>query len=300
MRQSSVKPYPEVHSVNRLSRRMRQLSPALSIAALATALLSIGVATASASKNIEGVWSFNGGQIGIQRSSNGSYAGTVVVETTFASCSHPVGQQIWTNITEQPDGSYHGLHQWYFANCETNPTLGPTAWRVLTAPDSSRYLRVCFSHPGTSQPLISAEGAPKGESEYAAYHVTFGCYNSALTAPLPVAPGESASGSHGSPEIESLTLAGTKQCVRRSKHFVIRLREAKYDPFKTVVITFHGHKIATSRKGGYVVATINLRKWKKGSFTVHIKATTVLGHHLSAKRTYHICHKKHKGRRKKG
>src|SRR5271167_1785233 len=93
-------------------RKRLPRSPLLAIAT--TMLLALGVASAGAASNIEGIWSFNDGQIGIQRQSNGTYTGTVVIETKFAECTHPVGQEIWTGITEQPDGSYWGLHQWYF------------------------------------------------------------------------------------------------------------------------------------------------------------------------------------------
>jgi hypothetical protein len=262
--------------------------------------LGVGAASAGANSEIEGVWSFNGGQIGIHRLATGTFAGTVVAETKFAECPHPVGQEIWRGMTEQPDGSYSGLHQWYLSApaCETNPVLGPTAWRVLREPTGSRYLRVCFSHPGTSQPTIAADGAPKEASEYVQYHVTYGCFNSALTAPLPVAPG----GSSTSSSVEHLTLpsAKPKQCLS-GRLFKIRLQNPKYDPFKTVTITLKGRKIPTSRRGDYVVATINLRGLSKGTFTIKIRATTVLGHHLSASRTYHTCKKvKPKKQGKKG
>ena len=101
-------------------------------------------------------------------------------------------------MTEQPDGSYWGLHQWYTANCVEDPVPGPTAWRVVEQPNHSRYMRVCFSHPGTSQPTIAANGAPKSASEYAAHNVTFGCYSSALIASLPRSPKEA--GTKGSKE----------------------------------------------------------------------------------------------------
>jgi hypothetical protein len=58
-------------------------------------------------------------------------------------------------------------------------------------------------------------------------------------------------------------------------------------------------KIATARKGKYIVATINLKGLPKGAFTVKIHATTVLGHTLSASRTYHTCIKKIKKSSKK-
>jgi hypothetical protein len=270
--------------------RSRRLSSLLLVIAAAM-LLAVGVASAGASSGIEGIWSFNGGQIGIQRLAKGTYSGTVVIETKFAECAHPVGQEIWAGITAQSDGSYWGLHQWYFGECQENPLRGPTAWRVLEGINGSHYLRVCFSHPGTSQPAITASGAPKEASEYAAYHVTYGCTDSALTASLPVAPGSGKGGVAGS--IERLTLPSAKKCVS-VRLFKIHLADPKYDPLKKVTVTLRGHKIATSRKGNYVIATINLRGLPKGAFTIKIQATTVLGHHLSAERTYHTCIRKSK------
>src|SRR5438445_1864086 len=74
----------------------RRRPPRSLLLAIATAmLLAVGVAPAGAASSIEGIWSFNGGQIGVQRLANGTYAGTVVVETKFAECVHPVGQEIW-------------------------------------------------------------------------------------------------------------------------------------------------------------------------------------------------------------
>jgi hypothetical protein len=70
------------------------------------------------------------------------------------------------------------------------------------------------------------------------------------------------------------------------------LREPKYDPFKTVAVTIKGHRVATTRHGDYVVATIDLKGLPSGAFTVKIHVTTVLGHHLSGARTYHTCAKK--------
>lgn len=261
-------------------RRPRSL-----LLAIATTMLLIsGVASAGAASSLEGVWSFNGGQIAIQPSSGGAFAGTVVVETKFAECAHPVGQQIWTGMTEQPDGSYWGLHQWYFGGpaCSENPERGPTAWRVLEGASGSHYLSVCFSHPGTSQPTIAANGSDSG--------ATFGCANSALTAPL---PGSGVAGSK-----EQLTVPSAKKCLS-VRHFQIHLLDPKYDPLKTVSVTIKGRKITTARKGRYVVATLNLKGLPKGAFTVKIRATTVLGHHLSTNRTFHTCVKKIKRSSKK-
>lgn len=269
-------------------RRLRSLL----IAIAATLLVAVGAASAGAASSIEGIWSFNGGQIGVQRLANGTYSGTVVVATKFAECAHPVGQEIWTGMTEQPDGSYFGLHQWYFGGsaCQENPLRGPTAWRVLQEANGSRYLRVCFSHPGTSQPTIAADGSVRG--------ATYGCTNSALTALLPAPPGSGVAGSK-----ESLTLPSAKKCLS-ARSFKIHLADPKYDPLKKVTVTLQGHKIrsrkiATSRRGNYIVATINLRGLQKGAFTIRIHATTVLGHSLSTSHTYHTCNKKNKRSGKK-
>jgi hypothetical protein len=293
-------------TVIRLLRPRRRLPLLLGV--LATALLfAAGAIASTAGSAIEGVWTFNGGQIALQRLSNGTYEGIVVSETKFASCSHPIGQHIWTNMTEQKDGSFWGLHQWYLSDCKENGTLGPTAWRVLGGSGGSHYLRVCFSHPGTSQPTIAADGDPKQESEYAAYHVTYGCTNSALIAPLPVAPGSGKSGgsdSEGggvSPSVESLSLPSAKLCLKKAARFKISLRDPQYDPFKTVTILYKGHKVATRRSGHEILATIKLTHLRKGTFAITVHATTVLGHKLFSRRTYHICsgHKK-RHKHKKG
>jgi hypothetical protein len=210
----------------------------------------------------------------------------VVAATTFAECIHPVEQQIWTGMALQADGSYWGFHQWYqgYPVCKLDSTLGKTAWRVLSGANGSHYLRVCLSRPSdNSQPTIAADGAPNGPSEYAAYGVTYGCTSSSLIGPL---PGSGVAGSK-----ETLTLPSNKLCLSL-RLFKIHLLEPTSDPFKTVSVTLKGRKIATVHKGNYVVATINLKGLRKGAFTIKVKATTVLGNHLSDSRTYHTCAKK--------
>jgi hypothetical protein len=240
-------------------------------------LLVVSSASAGASSSIEGVWAFDNGEIAITPEAGGTFVGTVVDETKFAECTHPVGQKIWTSITPQPDGSFWGSHQWYFeGTCAENPEPGPTAWRVMEGPAGSKYLRVCLSTPGSSQPAIPPTGPE--------VNVTYGCVNSALTAPLPTTSGSGAAS-------ERLSYESSKECLS-ARIFRIHIREPKYDPFKKVLVTIRGRKIATARRGGYVVATVDLKGFKRGAFTVKIQAVTILGHHLSGKRTYHTCAKK--------
>jgi hypothetical protein len=240
-------------------------------------LLTFGVATATATSSIEGVWSFNGGQIAVESAGNGKFNGIVVQPTKFATCTHPVGQEIWKEIAPQADGSYWGFHQWYKSSeasvtCVENPVLGPTAWRVNREANGSSYLLVCLSSPGTTQPSI-----PPGSS---GINVTYGCTKSALTAPL-------ASSAVGSFK-EVVSLPSAKKCVSARK-FDIHIHDSKYDPFKSVVVTLRGHKLKVLHRGSTYIATINLRGLPLGAFTVDIKATTFRGNNVSGSRTYHTC-----------
>jgi hypothetical protein len=241
----------------------------LLLAWIAVAAIAAGASTANAASSIEGVWSFGGGQIAIQAAPNGTFFGTVVAATTFAECAHPIGQEIWKGIRLQLDGSYWGEHQWYYAGtCVENPALGPTAWRVDEEPGGAKYLRVCLSRPETSQPTIPANGPE--------VNVTYGCINSKLIAPLPPSSG-----------VASFQ-ADVEQC-RSARLFEIHLREPKYDPFKTIRVTLRGRRLATVRRGNYVVATVDLKGLGAGTLTVRVTATTVLGVRLSGRRTYHTC-----------
>jgi hypothetical protein len=261
---------------------LRQRRSLLFAIAATILLLSVGVATAAATSNIEGVWSFNGGEIAVQSEGDGKFEGVVVQPTKFAACTHPVEQKIWKEMTPQTDGSYWGFHLWYKSNEETgtcveNPDLGPTAWRVLEEPNGSRSLLVCLSSPGTKQPTIPPDSRGIG--------ATYGCVSSALTAPL-------ASSAVGSFK-DAVSLPSNKKCFSGRK-FKIHIRESKYDPFKSVVVTIRGHKLKVIHQDSNYVATINLKGLPAGAFTVKIKATTVRGNHLSGRRTYHTCVKKPK------
>jgi len=269
----------------------RSRSLLLSTAAMMTLLLllmllilgaSVRIASASATSPIERVWSFNGGEVAVQSQPGGTFVGTVVAPTKFAQCTHPVGEQMWTDMTLQPDGSYWGLHQWFYetAGCVRNPTLGPTAWRVMEAANGATYLLVCFSSPGSTQPTI----APSGASA----NVSYECVKSAEIAPVPVEVAPSSSAGVQSFK-EAVSLPSDQKCFSR-RVFQIHLKDPKYDPFKEVVVTLGKRRIAVKRHDGKAfVATINLKGLPRGTFTVKIRVTTVLGHHLSGSRTYHTC-----------
>jgi hypothetical protein len=230
---------------------------------------------------IEGVWSFNGGKVAIHNEASGKFIGTVVAAARFSQCAHPVGEEMWTDIVAQPDGSFWGMHQWYFETpaCAINPSLGPTAWRVMEAKGGAHFLIVCFSSPGTAQPTI----APSGTHADA----TFGCFESALVAPLV--------------EVRSLNDAAVLPDARKCfshRYFHIHLRDPRFDPLKSAVVTLANRRITVMRHGRRFTAEINLRGLPKGAFTVKIQVTTVLGHHLGGTRTYHTCVRRRAGVRR--
>jgi len=153
----------------------------------------------------------------------------------------------------------------------------------MQAGNGASYLLVCFSSPGGPQPTI----APSGASA----NVSYECVKSADIAPVPVdvAPSSSAG-------VESFTravsLPSNRKCFSR-RVFQIHLKDPKYDPFKEVVVTLGKRRVAVRRHDGKVfVATITLKGLPRGTFTVKIRVTTVLGHHFAGSRTYHTCAKK--------
>jgi hypothetical protein len=259
-------------------RRQRSI-----LAVLVTTMLIAGgaVACANAESSIEGLWSFNGGQVAIQSEPNGEFVGVVIAPLVFAVCPHTEGQRMWTAMRLRSDGSYWGLHQWYFEpSCTLNPTLGPTAWRILRGTDNARFLRVCFSYPGTSQPSIEADGSSVNVTSPP-------CVDSALLAPLSeiVVP---SSESQVQAFKQYVALPGVQKCLSKRK-FKIHFRSPKHDPFEKAVVTLKGHMIAVVRRGDVLVATVNLRGLPAGTFTVMIRVTTGDGRHLSGSRTYHTC-----------
>jgi hypothetical protein len=256
-----------------LGRLLRLVFASLAIGCPLLAFAS--AAAAESPGTIEGVWSFNGGRVAIQRQPDGSWTGTVVAATRFAECSHPVGEVMWTNMRATSSGTWFGLHQWFFVGsaCVPNPQLGLTAWRLLEAKGGAHFLRACFSEPGHTQPEISSTGVATGAS--------FGCVDSALLAPTP-ATGGTAGFQH------AVTLPSSHRCVSR-RVFRIHLRDPKNDPLREAVVTLRGRRLRVLRHGDRFASKVDLRGLPPGTFTVRITLTTVLGHTLRGSRRFHTC-----------
>jgi hypothetical protein len=270
------------------------------VAALVCALVAAGgLASTLPGPSIEGVWSFDGGKVAIHPGAEGTLVGTVVSPTKFDECTHEDGEEMWRDMREQPDGSYWGEHQWFYEHdgCAKNPTLGPAAWRVMTAASGGHYLLVCLSSPeAPSQPTIAPDGHAAND--------TYGCIGSEVesshVASLP--NGEATStGVHRSGQEsfrDAVTLPDDKRCLSR-RDFQIHLKDPRYDPLERVVVTLGKRRITVTRHGNVLAATIDLKGLPPGAFTVKISVTTVLGHHLHGSRTYHTCAAKRKTSRPK-
>jgi hypothetical protein len=250
----------------------------LTLIAAALFLLA-GVSSAQAASPLEGVWSFNGGKVAVEANSDGSFRGVIVAPTKFSQCFHPVGEEVWAGIREQPDGSFWGLHQWYFetSECTANPERGLTAFRVVTGGDGSKSLEVCVSEPGSkSQPKIPASGSPSG--------ATYGCSSSARISPLPSVDPDDAP--------KYILLPGNGLCLTRAK-LKVRLRNPSGDPIVKAKVLLRSGKVRRraklTQKTNGIVAVLNLRRLTKSKFVVSVNATTALGHHLKRKRSYRLC-----------
>jgi hypothetical protein len=258
-------------------------------------LLTLGVVVAGsagaayAATPLEGVWSFNGGKIAIHpEGTGGTLVGTVIAPTTFAACPHQVGESIWSEIKQQPDGSYWGGHQWFYedGSCTPNPELGPTTFRVLSS-GSSRYLRVCLSEPGGEQPSIDAAGNSSG--------ATFGCVDSELIAALSTAADLKPS--------NLISLKDNHTCLA-ARSLRIRLREPVSDSIVDSTVIARGGgvvrkvKVVEKKSGG--VAIVHPSAFPGGSFVVVVKLKTALGRTITRKRVYHSCGLKNHRRKAHG
>ncbi len=247
-----------------------------SLALALLGVLALGAGPAGATTNeIEGVWSFNGGSVAIAPLPNGTYQGTVETPTTFDECTHVAEEVMWTEMTEQPDGSFWGFHQWFNGTsheCNRETPLGPTAWRVLHEPSGARYLKVCFSRPNTTQPKIAPDGA---ETE-----ATFGCVKSALIASLPV-----------------LTITNTvvlppatKECTRQTS-LTLKLHDPKYDALKEVLVRVNGKKVVDVKGVKRIKKGVTIKNLPTGTYKVSVVATTILKQHVTGSQTYESCTK---------
>ena len=247
----------------------------LTLLVMLGALLVMPSAASGQGADIEGVWSFSGGQVVVKAQPDGTFLGTVIRATTFANCPHRPGEEMWTGVRRQPDGQYWGGHQWYNnADCSPTPGRGNTAFRVLSRPDGATFLRVCFAAP--ERPDLQPTIAPDGTSA----NTTTACDDSDLVSPLPTAEPKITS-------VATLPKQGKRKCLSR-RSFRIRLKEPRGDALESAVVYLRG-KVVARRSGARLTAPIILRNLPRGRYTVRIVAKTVLGRTMKGSRRYRTC-----------
>jgi hypothetical protein len=267
-------------NIRLLARRALKSSP---IALLAVCAFGGSVAASAATPNsIEGVWSFSGGAVDIVPAPNGALEGIVVgATTTFGSCPHPEGEHIWTEMKELADGSFSGLHQWYKgagASCEKDPTLGHTAWRVITNTAGEKTLKVCFNLPTSATPPTITAGGKEA-------NVTYGCQVSTALAP-PQTVGNTGAITFN----KTVVLPPATGCVAQSS-LKIALRDPKYDPLTEVVVKIGSKKVADIKGVKAIKKGITLKKLPTGTYKISVVATTILKQKLTGSQTYKACTK---------
>lgn len=258
--------------------------------ALAAILALSGLfAGGAAAAPIEGIWSFGGGAVAVKEGDDGILQGTVVQQTTFAVCPHPVGQVMWTEMKERPNGSYWGRHQWYRgADCALDPRPGLAAWRVMETAAGSKMLIVCLSDPGErKQPKIGLDGG--------VFDATYGCVESD---PLAAVPGTE--GKTGFDDLVGLPASKASGSCRRS--LTIVPRRLKYDPLKRLIVKVDGVKVADVQGSKRLGKRLVLDDLPAGRFKVRVIAITVLEQRYTRSRAYRGCKGKLKvsGPRRRG
>lgn len=243
--------------------------------ALMLALLAAAPAAAQSPDPIEAVWGFSGGQIAVDRQPDGSFIGTIVRPTRLSECTHQNGEQVWTQITAQPDGQYFGRHQYFRTSDCSFIERGAIALRVLTNEQGATILRVCFDDPErepNEQPNIAPDGSSTAAQD--------GCLDSDLVARQPAAPPKI-------DDIASLPPAPKRGCFSR-RAFTIRLKEPIGDALASAKVTFNNRNVPVKR-GARLTARVNLRGLPRGRYTVKIVALTVRGKTIRGSRKYRTC-----------
>ena len=194
--------------------------------------MGLAAYSASADAPIEGVWSFNGGRVAIKEQATGTFVGTVVSPTKFAQCTHPVGEDMWTQLAPQGDGSYWGLHQWFFDSEECVAQSAPGPDRLAGAAERRG------AHPSGLLQRARHQLATddRRRRHLGERHLRMRRLGADLRA----------SRDHLGPAREIHKPPGGGACVDR-RRLRIRLRDPKNDPLAKIVVTLRSGSIHRAR-----------------------------------------------------
>ena len=222
-------------------------------------------APAHAADQIEGTWTFDGGEVLVEATAPGVFKGTVVKPTSFSACEHQVGERMWElNATTDPT-RYEGGHNWFNPECRIVARRGPSQW-VITSVDAVAYtLQFC---------TVSADAAPGADP----YCQTLRRLRERLPTPT------------FTQSVVMPTARAKRTCSSR-RSFRIRLRQNRRDPLVRATVRINGRLVKTVGRDR-ITAPVNLRGLPKGRYTVAIRAVTATGKVIRGKRTYRTCTKR--------
>ena len=259
---------------------MTHFAPRAALCALALTLVAAAPAAAQSPDPIEAVWEFSQGQVAVERQADGSFAGTIIRATTLSNCPHQPGERMWIDVVAQPDGQYFGKHQYLRDSDCSASERGNAGYRILTRPDGSRFLRICFARP--SSPELQPKIAPDGSNT----DTDDGCVDSNFVEALTQAPPKLADVVTGLPR-------QTRGCASR-RRFPIRLKEPPGDaiaPTPKPRVTRNGKSIPVVFRAGRWRSVVDLRGLPRGRYTFKIVARTVRGRTIQGSRRYRTCGK---------
>ena len=180
--------------------------------------------------------------------------------TTFASCEHPAGQVMWTEMRRKrtaPSGDCTS-GKGEGASCVKVPCWAPPRGGCSTNPTALATWRSASATPATS-----AEDCPGG----AATEDTFGCVKSSSLAPPSEVGG---SGAGAITFNKTVVLPPATACVSQTS-LKIALKDPKYDPLTEVVVKIGSKKVADVKGIKTIKKGITLKKLPSGTYKISVR-----------------------------
>lgn len=210
----------------------------------------------------------------------------------------------------QPDGSYHGDHQWFYGTCQLDPTPGLTAWRVLTTA-SGGFPAGVPEQPQRRSHTADDRTGRKGVRRHVRMH-RLGADRAGADRGRAAAQREHrldrrhrvaaqrrrVDKIHRRVTADDADAAALRHHREAPEHRALRAagRAEDHPSEPEIRSARHGHGEGRRQEAGRHprVAAAQPRhhasKVARGHYKTTVEVTTVLDHHLSATRRYHSCH----------
>jgi hypothetical protein len=218
------------------------------------ASLTVVASSADAATSIEGIWSYDGGQVLVTSTAPDEYVGTVVREIKSTPCSHAPGEVLWAiNDTGETDLYRGGQTFRDPAGCAIAPNRGFARWTV-----SGSSAEVCFVAPDDeeSRPTCETITRLRGSRSQATFANT-------------------------------VALPSNRRC-RSRRTLRISLRQPRADAIVSARVNVDGKRRVTVPRRR-VDRPIDLRGLPRGRYTVQITLRTATRKTIGGSRRYRTC-----------